>query len=961
MIRQLQILQNITKIWQKSLVITVMCLVFPISSYALGLGGLKLKSALNQKLDASIQLLNISDQEFSELTIQLASPAVYERMGIELSPQLEKLRFTVTEAGGDSIIHVTTPLSVTEPYLNFLIEVNWASGRLIREFTVLLDPPVFLDEEGGASISAPEADLPPVLTTPLGATEAVVGGLVDSVASVAADTAIDRAIEDILSGGEIITTTATTITASQVEAVAVSPSSLVYNKVQRNEVLWNIANEMRPENISVEQMMLALQRENPQAFFGDNVSMLKAGAVLRIEDTSTLSDVSSSQALLDIAVQNKEWLSYRKARQAKNAVAADSAHLTPMDGEKNGIGETNGSVAIPSALVANQPLLKLVAPTDEKLSSDGDTNNAALEAAEGQVTDLNFELVMATEEVEVKKRENENLVSRLSSLEEQVTAMQSIVQLKDAELAKLRTDDAAIVDEDALLTPIEVGIPTEAEAGASVTKVITQEVAERAKKLWQDPLTLATGIAGILLIALIGILLKRKSARNAKISVPLTSTAQDGVDANALSKGGNKGGNSKLSEALFPEDSNNAQFGNNKGQPVLNAPFELDDELADLGPMTDMALDDTLFAGPDDGLLDAMSEADMYIMYEKYDKAETLLQDAIQSAPDRHELKLKLLEVYAESGDHESFNTQADEFYAAINGDESHPLWLNALHFAGVIGSDNPLFSGKLAEQEKLSLDSTLAADEFELLSISVNDGLNGATGSSAVETTQQTEWLPDQVTEFVADDETQLFNAETNTKKIDNKLTDAFDSSLLDAVDSVAMRESIIEDTTLIAEHDFSSEFEILAEEQTDELNRFSKKADLSDDDLQNAMSSFTEEALVAVDATPESGVTVENVFGNDALAKVEKIPKSETDLVLEDADASEQAKNGSNTVDDEFGDTSFFLLSDEVGTKLDLARAYIEMGDSDGASDLLNEVLSEGNQRQKLEAKSLMEMTTV
>ena len=140
-------------------VLLVLCLSPNV--FALGVGGIKLNSTLDQPLDANIELLGVSTEEVSEIEIKLASNAIYERMGIERTSLINQLNFVVREQDdGKYVIHINTDKSVTEPFLNFLIEVNWRNGRLLREFTVLLDPPVLTEEEP-APVSTPEAELPP--------------------------------------------------------------------------------------------------------------------------------------------------------------------------------------------------------------------------------------------------------------------------------------------------------------------------------------------------------------------------------------------------------------------------------------------------------------------------------------------------------------------------------------------------------------------------------------------------------------------------------------------------------------------------------------------------------------------------------------------------------------------------------------------------------------------------------
>ena len=434
----------------------------PMLSFALGVGGMQLDSTLNQKLDASIELMGVDADDVSNMSVNLAPDAIYLRMGIEPDPTLKKLQFAVQKNEKNQFyIHVTTENSVTEPFLNFLIELNWSNGRLLREFTLLLDPPVLLDEEP-AAIEAPKADLPPTFTV----TKDSVGNETPSMVAAPKPTeilsevepdAIDEAFSKILANEaeaiqseegaeELAENDADSVFEDEIEQDSTAESgSLVYEKVQKNEILWNIAEKMRPENISVEQMMLALQRENTKAFYGDNISFLKAGAVLRIADTSTLSSISTEDAIAEISRQHQDWLAYRRERQAQNAVAAESASTPKNTAENESPVDPRLEEVEESKRVVDQPRLKLVSPIEEANGDAVSQTNAVLEAATEKLSQLSIELSIASEAVEAGKHENAELLNRLSALEEQMSAMQSLIQLKDAELQRLQTDRKSVV------------------------------------------------------------------------------------------------------------------------------------------------------------------------------------------------------------------------------------------------------------------------------------------------------------------------------------------------------------------------------------------------------------------------------------------------------------------------------------------------------------------------------------
>lgn len=425
-------------------ILLIALLLTPGMSFALGLGSISLKSALNQPLSAQIELLGARDQDLKGIDIRLASDGVYKRMGIERNPLVEKLQFSVGEANsaGQFFIDVKSPNTITEPFVNFLIEVNWNSGRLLREFTILLDPPVTLDEKAPA-VEVPETDLPPSFTvTTTDADAGKVGfAISESIPEISeekvneskdgtekSEVAKKNAEETIKAKKKVNSTSLHT----QDPEVEDKPVPIIYKEVKKNEILWKIAESLRPENISVEQMMLALQRENPRAFYGSTVSQLKEGAVLRIADISTLSDITTDEAILEIARQHQEWLSSRKAKQANNAVAAESTNVELEGSDKGKLPQSKLSKA------KGEPRLELVTPIEDESNKKDAQTNVALAAAEEKLHKLNVELTLANESVEASKRENDDLLNRLASLEEQMSAMQNLVQLKDAELARMQ-------------------------------------------------------------------------------------------------------------------------------------------------------------------------------------------------------------------------------------------------------------------------------------------------------------------------------------------------------------------------------------------------------------------------------------------------------------------------------------------------------------------------------------------
>ncbi len=355
---------------------------------ALGLGDITLHSALNQPLDADIDLLSVRPGEADGMLVGLASRELFERMGLERPFVLSQLKFKViTGTDGKPHIHVSSAQAVREPFLDFLLDVSWTNGKLQREYTVLLDPPALMPAR------APVRQTPAVSQGPAAMPQPIPAPVVREPASVYA-----------APGG-------------------------TYGPVQRAETLWQIANRVRSDQgISVEQMMQGLLRANPEAFIDANINNLKAGQVLRIPGTDEL--VSQSEAVRLTREQNMAW---RQARQKSTRVAESGAPATAAQtGDVQSVtappeetapqrakatastaaaagaapsGQEKAAAPATEAAVKNEGRLELVAPERESEAA-GTVTAGAPGAAEDS---LRKELALATEAVETQRQETQEL------------------------------------------------------------------------------------------------------------------------------------------------------------------------------------------------------------------------------------------------------------------------------------------------------------------------------------------------------------------------------------------------------------------------------------------------------------------------------------------------------------------------------------------------------------------------
>ncbi|MBG7369502.1 FimV family protein [Pseudomonas aeruginosa] len=888
-------------------------------AHGLGLGEITLKSALNQPLDAEIELLEVRDLSSGEVIPSLASPEEFSKAGVDRLYYLTDLKFTpVVKPNGKSVIRVTSSKPVQEPYLNFLVQVLWPNGRLLREYTVLLDPPLYSPQ---AAASAPQA--------PVSAPRA---------------SSAPRAPQ----APAPVRTTA--------------PAGSETYRTVSNDTLWEIAQRNRTDRVSVPQAMLAFQELNPGAFVDGNINRLKSGQVLRIPTEQQMLERSPREALSQVQAQNQSW------RGSRNPAAA-SAGARQLDAtQRSAAGSAPAKVDAPDNL-------RLV-------SGEGKASKGADKGGKGDSKAIADTLAVTKESLDSTRRENEELQSRMQDLQSQLDKLQKLIQLKDAQLAKLQGQlaaegqgvaqpGAAHVDAGAAAQAPAAAAPTPAPAGeapaapapppvapppapaaetppapAAPAPVQTEEPAEASflDELLANPLWLAV-IGGSALLALLVLLmiLSRRNAQKEKDEAAALAAEAGEEQEDALDLG--KDGFDDL---------------------TLDEP---EPQVAAVAASTEKTTAQTS---------DALGEADIYIAYGRFNQAAELLQNAIYDEPQRSDLRLKLMEVYAEMGDREGFARQENEL-REIGGAQPQVEQLKSRYPAMVaVAAVAGLAGAKLAQDE---------LDSFSLDDLSLDHTGHAAGPDAAGQDLDDAFDLSlDDLDGDLGGDEVQA-----DLKSDSGALDDLTLDSDLDLAAS-APAEKPADDL------DFGLDFADLAETPVDAkgdgLGDFSLDLDAPEDKLSD------DDFLLSLNDDAAAAAPADNGFGLDTEAADEpslSLP-DDFDLSLADepvepavpaksedsfaaqldevsaqldelASNLDEPKNAApsfsaedaaiaSTLDGESDDDFDFLSgADEAATKLDLARAYIDMGDSEGARDILDEVLAEGNDSQQAEARELLE----
>ena len=905
------------------------CMMAPsVAVHALGMGEIEVHSALNEPLKAQIKLLSVTAGELSALQVALASNEAFSRMGIDPAPALRNLRFeVVTQGAGAPYISVVSDVPIREPFLDLILMANWSNGQLMREYTLLLDPPVFDKGESVAPVMAAKTE----------------------------SAAIDRSQKSA----------AVAVPAAAPVSRAAPAGS--YGPTSRTDTLWRVARDMRPNSsVSVPQMMIALLKENPEAFVDGNVNNLKAGYILRSPSMDVINSVSSTQAVADTNRHYQEW----QAAGGKSSVINRRQRLATTAPE-TAAGQP-AKPAAAAATVESSAHLKLLSPEDAK--QQGGVGSSV--KGKGSTTE---QLAMALETAEATKQENAELKARLTDLERQLQAVQRLLTLKGDTLGALQAGLGEKESASQQPAPVAAGATAPAGeqagqtaevAGATATAPKEKPVAEAAKpkpapvvqpepiagpslldEVMANPVLLASAVGGPLLLLLVAALIRRRRQQAELEEIGgLTAAAEHMQDESEPMAAMAAGVAAK--SAVAEEDT----FGG-----------AVEESVADYGA----ASSGMGAIQAEENEIDPIAEADVYLAYRRYEQAEALLKEAIRHDSNRNELKLKLLEIYFTTKDKDAFEAQAEGLYASLGGQEDE-LWAQAVEMGREISPEHPLFAeagglhpslgaGTVAAAAATVGGAAVVADKESIFDKSPSDFGDEFSFDLSDEELANSLNMPSleegevgvggdleelsEVDEFSLDDD---LSAISEGEELDLGALDKLDDS-----EAVADEEFNLDDDLIGGDGlgDFDSELDDLTEGvDLDELGSLEKEdsgatqniTHSSDDSdkwtIAPAVSSFNSREVKS--ETDSGYVPVTNVVKDVASGHdLEHLSLDEAELDLGDSESN-----------------IFDGSDDIIGTKLDLARAYIDMGDQSGARSILDEIVKEGDDSHRQEAEQLM-----
>ena len=639
--------------------------LMPVAADAAGLGKLTVISGLGEPLNAEIELLSTTSEELSTLTAAIAPEEAYAVQGLERNALHNAIQVEVgKKPDGTPILKLSTRQPVSDPFLDMLIQVDWSTGRLLREYTVLLDPPGYSNNTaaGGTAVMAPTVQASPQTDTTTTPPEGDTSGVASAEQPATAD------------GG------ATRTPASESSAEGAQQE---YTTVA-GDTLSSIAKRMQVEGVSLEQMLAGLYNANENAFIGGNMNRLRVGQIIQVPSPEDLQSISQTEAAQQVRVHSTDWNAYRNRLAG---IVADSEPAAEDTDTQTSGGKITTSAEDRAATPAS-------GPRDVVKLSKTDTNAAAASDSKALQDRINA----LQEEVTAKEKATQEANERTAMLEKQIADMQKLLAIKSQSLAEMQKNasgaTAAPAEQNqpapdapnvaagdaASPEPAQTAVPSEAPAAEGASKPVSPatepaQTADKPKKkitspppppiveepgildgLTEDPMLLAAAGGGVVLLGGGWLFLRNRRRRNL-----------DSFEQGILTAGGLKA---------------NTVFGNTAGGTV---------DTGDTSFLTDFSQSGGGMIDTHD--VDPIAEAEVYMAYGRDAQAEEILKDAIAKEPQRYELHLKLLEIIANRKDTAAFETIAGELYSTLGS--NNPTWLKVAQMGQQLEPGNPLYDTK--------------------------------------------------------------------------------------------------------------------------------------------------------------------------------------------------------------------------------------------------------------------------
>jgi len=839
---------------------------------AAGLGRLTVQSALGQPFRGEVEVTSMTLEESQSLSARLAPADAFRQAGLDYNPALSGLRFAVEQRAGRIIVKINSNQPINEPFVDLLLELNWATGKLVREYTVLLDPPQMRDASASAVAQAPVA-APPIVAAPAEPARSARSAAPARRAAPERDSAAPAAPK----------------------APIAIPGAAGAVTVRQGDTLGRIAANVRPEGVSLEQSMIAIYRENPSAFLG-NLNLVRQGAQLTIPSAESMAAIGAAEASQEVRIQSADFTAYRRKlaeaatrvetpRAGQTASGAVSGRVEDRTGgesgdrlrlSKPGVGGAEGSAVGSQATngaeqsVARDAALKEANSRIADLEKNVDDLKKMLELRNRAMSDIQrqFEFAQADQKPVAGAVGEPSPAPQASPA--QVSEVKPAVasQPEASALAEAKTEApaAAVAPEPVPEKPVAKPQPPQ-PAPVAETSLLDD--------LLDNPLLLP-GIGGVAALGLGYAMYAMRRRRKVE----------------------------KFEDSLIAADAfaSNSLFGATGGQSV-------DTNQSGFAPLTGTHAESPATE------VDPIAEADVYIAYGREAQAEDILREALVRQPTRQPIRFKLMQIHASRNDVAAFGALAADMHKMTGGQGEE--WGKAAALGASIDPMNPLYGG--------SVENT----PIEQLA-SLGDRLDGPVRAEHVKS-------PDEL-DFPDLEPQGSLQAEP-------------EGSFLEPIEAVAPEPISVAPESVAVNQSLSVgmpslDFDLELDEPP------------AADELASQQAVAFEPSLAAPMAS-DAALKPESLGFDLDLAEIAEGPLA--------SQRAEPSNLGFHDLDLDLdpvaveADAPEFEAStsprwQEMSTKLDLALAYDEIGDKEGARELLQEVITGGDAGQQQKARVLL-----
>jgi pilus assembly protein FimV len=648
-----------------------LALVILMSSHvwALGLGDIRLQSALNEPLRAEIELLSATPDELDNLKIAMASADTFERYGLD--------RPVRSGRADGNVIEIRSATPMAEPFLTFLVEATWSRGRVLREYTVLLDPPTF---------APPAAETAPAVQAPSRAMPADSGEIRRPAPTPQRATPQPAPTRQAAPAPE----------RSQPEPQPVRDESPYDTTtggdytVARSETLWGITSRVRPDGrLTMNQTMLAIFEANPAAF-GGNINVLKAGASLRIPSADEIIRIERGDALAEAQRQHAAWSGGATATTVADTTSRPSLTLVPPDDDY--AGDTYGT---DSDSTYDEPLTRedeIEQRIGELEAADVPQQQSLIEIRDNELAALRDELARIRGEV-YEPPVDDTIVDDTGTADDAAPFVDADTTTDDVVADDVVADDVAD-DADAAAADASSDIirqPTRSEPG------LVEKAMAALTSIWAI-------IIGAVVVIVGGLLFWFMRRGRDDDDEPDTWRALDSDETDAAAGAATETLHVPVRDeesimvveqesGLRPLDDGTMEVPVPDFVEAPVVPIKAKDPTGSFDSLEDTFSSDTAINLDQS---DPIAEADFHMAYGLYDQAADLVNGALENEPQNQDLLTKLCEVYFVWGNRDAFVGAAGRLKTAVGGGESAD-WDKVVIMGQQIAGEDELFAGASA------------------------------------------------------------------------------------------------------------------------------------------------------------------------------------------------------------------------------------------------------------------------